>query len=88
MEALRHPGESDAEFYPRIRQEDRVRIQKLQEQQRVQQNKDTMELLKNRYEFFTAQIQQFQENPQIGRALSTKTFQKQTAPELATLPPQ
>lgn len=30
LEALRRPGESDAEFYPRLHQEDRARIQRLQ----------------------------------------------------------
>jgi hypothetical protein len=30
LEALRHPGESDADFYPRIHQEDRARIQRFQ----------------------------------------------------------
>lgn len=30
LEALRHPGESDADFYPRIHQEDRARIRNLE----------------------------------------------------------
>ncbi len=57
-------------------------------QQRIMEKKDTLELLKNRAEFFQNQIQQFTQNPQIGRALSTKTFQKQMAPEMQTLPAQ
>lgn len=33
LEALRRPGESDAEFYPRLHQEDRARIQNFQREQ-------------------------------------------------------
>jgi len=37
LEALRHPGESDADFYPRIHQEDRARIRNME---RAQEQKE------------------------------------------------
>lgn len=39
LEALRHPGESDAEFYPRIHQEDRARIHNLTRSQEQQEQR-------------------------------------------------
>ena len=50
---------------------------------RLQQNPDTVEILKKRAQFYMNQIQQHTQNPQIGRALSTQTFQPKMAPELA-----
>lgn len=52
-------------------------------QQRLMQNPDTMEILKKRVEFHQNQIQQYQQNPQIGRALSTQAFAPKMAPQLA-----
>jgi hypothetical protein len=42
--------------------------------QRLQAAPDSQEMLKNRAEYFTNQIQQYQKNPQIGRSLATSTF--------------
>lgn len=53
-------------------------------QQRLMNQQDSMELIKNRLEFFQNQIQQHTQNPQIGRALSTQTFQPKMAPQLTT----
>lgn len=39
LEALRHPGESDADFYPRIHQEDRARIHNLTRSQEQQEQR-------------------------------------------------
>jgi len=47
---------------------------------------DSKALIQNRMKFFQAQIQQYEQNPMIGRSLSTKTFQPQMAPELSALP--
>lgn len=49
---------------------------------RLAQNPDTVAILQNRLKFFQNQIQQMQQNPQIGRMLSTQTFNKQ-APQAA-----
>jgi hypothetical protein len=43
---------------------------------------DTLEILKKRAEFHENQIQQYQENPQIGRTLGTRPFSSK-APQLA-----
>lgn len=51
--------------------------------QRLQQNQPAMAMIQNRVKFHQAQIQQFTQNPQIGRALATKTFDRKQAPELA-----
>jgi hypothetical protein len=50
--------------------------------QRLQALPDTQKLLQSRMQFHQRQIQQYQQNPQIGRALQTKAFQPQQAPEL------
>jgi len=50
--------------------------------QRLQGMPDTQKLIQNRVKFHQNQIQQFQQNPQIGRALATKAFQPKQAPEL------
>jgi len=50
--------------------------------QRLQLAKDSAEMLQKRLQFFQNQIQQHTQNPQIGRALSTQTFQPKMAPEL------
>lgn len=50
--------------------------------QRLQLMKDSAAMLQKRLEFFQNQIQQYQQNPQIGRALSTQTFQPKMAPAL------
>jgi hypothetical protein len=54
--------------------------------QRLQMLPDTYKILQNRAQFFQNQIQQYQENPTIGRALQTSTFQPPQAPQL-TAPP-
>jgi hypothetical protein len=54
--------------------------------QRLQLMPDTQKILQNRAQFFQNQIQQYQQNPIIGRALQTSTFQKGQAPQL-TAPP-
>lgn len=54
-------------------------------QETIQKRKDVQKLLKNRIEFHRNQIQQYQLNPQIGRSLSTKTFQPQQPAEMQTL---
>jgi hypothetical protein len=46
------------------------------------------ERLKNRIAYFQNQITQFQQNPQIGRALSTSTFNSKQAPQLSLNTPQ
>jgi len=51
---------------------------------RLQMLPDSAEMLKNRLEFFRNQIQQTQQNPMIGRALSTQTFNPKAAPQLTT----
>lgn len=52
--------------------------------QKVQGDEITSALVKNRVKFHMNQIQQYQQNPQIGRMLSTQTFNK-NAP-VAALP--
>jgi hypothetical protein len=54
--------------------------------QRLQLMPDTQEILKNRAQFFQNQIQQYTQNPIIGRALQTSTFKSPQAPQL-TAPP-
>jgi hypothetical protein len=49
---------------------------------RLQLMQDSQEILKKRAQFFMNQIQQMTQNPQIGRALSTSTFQPKMAPEM------
>jgi hypothetical protein len=50
--------------------------------QRLQANPDTQKILENRAKFYQNQIQQMQQNPQIGRALATGAFQPKMAPAL------
>jgi hypothetical protein len=50
---------------------------------RLQNNPDTVQLIQKRLEFFQNQLQQYEQNPGIGRALSTQTFRPKMAPELA-----
>jgi len=50
--------------------------------QRLQNAPDTVEILKKRGQFFMNQIQQYTQNPQIGRALTTAAFQPRQAPQL------
>lgn len=50
--------------------------------QRLQGMPDSQKLIANRVKFHKNQIQQYQQNPQIGRALATKAFQPTQAPEL------
>jgi hypothetical protein len=47
-------------------------------------NPDTQQILMNRAQFFMNQIQQYQQNPGIGRALQTRTFARKQAPQLMT----
>ncbi len=54
-------------------------------QKRLSERKDSKEMLQNRIKAFVSNIQQFQQNPQIGRTLTTKTFQPQMAPDVKTL---
>jgi hypothetical protein len=49
---------------------------------RLQALPDTQKLIQNRMQFHQRQIQQYQVNPTVGRALQTKAFQPQQAPEL------
>jgi hypothetical protein len=51
--------------------------------QRLQSLPDSQKLIQNRVQFFQRQIQQFTQNPAIGRALTGKTFQPQQAPDVA-----
>jgi hypothetical protein len=53
---------------------------------RLQLAPDAQEILKNRAQFFMNQIQQYSQNPTIGRALQTSTFQPKMAPELQAPP--
>lgn len=55
--------------------------------QRLQGAPDAQEILKKRAQFFMNQLQQNTQNPTIGRALATKTFQPKAAPDL-TAPPE
>lgn len=54
--------------------------------QRLQMAPDAQEILKKRAQFFMNQIQQTTQNPTIGRALSTSTFQPKMAPSLSAPP--
>jgi hypothetical protein len=54
--------------------------------QRLQLLPDTQKILQNRAQFFQNQIQQYQQNPVIGRALQTSTFQSKQAPQLLSPP--
>jgi hypothetical protein len=54
--------------------------------QRLQAAPDTQQILKNRAEFFMNQLQQYTQNPQIGRALQTSTFAPKMAPQLTAAP--
>jgi hypothetical protein len=54
--------------------------------QRLQLMPDTQKILQNRAQFFQNQIQQYQQNPVIGRALQTSTFQPKQAPQLLSPP--
>jgi hypothetical protein len=49
---------------------------------RLQENPDSVAILQKRAQFFMNQIQQYTQNPQIGRALSTQTFQPKMAPKV------
>jgi hypothetical protein len=54
--------------------------------QRLQMAPDAQEILKNRAQFFQNQIQQYTQNPTIGRALQTSTFAPKQAPQLQAPP--
>jgi hypothetical protein len=54
--------------------------------QRLQLLPDTQKILQNRAQFFQNQIQQYTQNPVIGRALQTSTFQSKQAPQLLAPP--
>ena len=54
--------------------------------QRLQAAPDSQEILKNRAQFFMNQIQQYTQNPTIGRALQTSTFAPKQAPQLQAPP--
>ena len=54
--------------------------------QRLQMLPDTVKILQNRAQFFQNQIQQYTQNPVIGRALQTSTFQPKAAPQLQAPP--
>jgi len=56
--------------------------------QEISQKPNSQKMLEKRVQAYQAQIQQFQENPQIGRALSTQTFSPQQAPNQAAAPAQ
>jgi hypothetical protein len=56
--------------------------------QRLSQDEVAQKLIQNRVEFFQNQIQQFEQNPQIGRALSTQTFAPSQAPVTSQTQPQ
>jgi hypothetical protein len=51
-------------------------------QHRLQAAPDTQKILENRAKFFQRQMQQYQQNPDIGRALATSAFQPGMAPQL------
>ena len=53
---------------------------------RLQMAPDTQQILKNRAEFFQNQIQQYTQNPLIGKALQTSTFAPKQAPQLTAAP--
>jgi len=50
--------------------------------QRLQGLPDSQKLIQNRIQFHQRQIQQYTQNPAIGRALQTQTFQPKMAPEM------
>jgi hypothetical protein len=50
--------------------------------QRLQMLPDTQKILKKRQQGMMNQIQQYEQNPQIGRALHTSALNPRTAPEL------
>lgn len=54
--------------------------------QEIQQKPNSQKMLETRVKAYQAQIQQFQENPQIGRALSTQSFSS-AAPTVTTAQP-
>lgn len=67
-----------------------LRLQVLQEvmqqpktQQKLMGDPDLLALFENRMEFHQNQLQQYGENPQIGRAVSTQTFDKTKAPRMS-----
>jgi hypothetical protein len=49
---------------------------------RLESAPDTQKILENRVKFFQNQLQQYQQNPMIGRALTTGAFQPGMAPQL------
>jgi len=53
-------------------------------QKRLAAAPDAQQILANRLQFFQRQQQQYEQNPMIGRALQTRTFQRQQAPELVS----
>lgn len=57
-------------------------------QQTIAQRKDVQLLIKDRLKFFQSQIQQYQNNPQIGRTLATQPFNPQQPGEVSSLPAQ
>jgi hypothetical protein len=63
-------------------------MQQPQFQQELAQKPISQKLLQNRVQAYMAQIQQFQQNPQIGRSLSTQTFSPTQAPNQASAPAQ
>lgn len=72
-----------------------LRLQVLEEktqnpviQKKIAQDPGVFELLQNRIEYHQNQIQQFTQNPGIGRALSTQTFNTKAAPTMESLPAQ
>jgi hypothetical protein len=70
-----------------------LRLQTLQEklqspavQKKAMADPDVFKLIENRMEWHQNQIQQFTQNPGIGRALSTQTFDTTKAPVMEALP--
>ncbi len=70
-----------------------LRLQTIQEimqdpatMQRVQQDQVAQKRLENRIKFFQNQIQQYQNNPQIGRSLGTQTFGQGPQPAQLSAP--
>lgn len=56
--------------------------QSTQMRQELMQKPDTLKILMNRQRWFMNQIQQYQENPQIGRAVGTQALAPRLAPQL------
>ena len=54
--------------------------------QRLATAPDSQQILQNRAQFFMRQMQQYTQNPQIGRALQTSTFHEKMAPQLMAAP--